>query len=104
MSTHMFLWRKRGFSLKSPQRGDSNEYPQHMFLWRKRGYSLKSPQRGDSNEYPQRMFLWRTEENYPSIIIQYPPYVFFWVMPFKCLDPINDFESIGKYNIIEDMI
>ena len=23
-----------GYSLESPRRGDSNEYPQHMFLWR----------------------------------------------------------------------
>ena len=32
---------------------------------------------GDSNEYPQHMFLWRTDENYFSIIIRYPPYLFF---------------------------
>ena len=31
-------------------------------------------ERGDSNEYPQHIFLWRTDENYPSIIIKYPPY------------------------------
>ena len=61
---HMLLWRT--YSLESPQRGDSNEYPQHMF----------SPWRGDSNEYPQHMFLWRTGENYPLIIIKYPPYLF----------------------------
>ena len=24
------------------------------------------------------MFLWRTDKNYPSIIIKYPPYLFFW--------------------------
>ena len=30
----------------------------------------------DSNQCPQDMFLWRTEENYPSIITKYPPYVF----------------------------
>ena len=24
------------------------------------------------------MFLWRTDENYPSIIIKYPPYLVFW--------------------------
>ena len=29
------------------------------------------------NEYPQHMFLWRTGENYPSIIIKYPPYLVF---------------------------
>ena len=33
------------------------------------GYSLESPRRGDSNEYPQHMFLWRTIENYPLMII-----------------------------------
>ena len=33
---------------------------------------------GDSNEYPQHMFLWRTGENYPSLIIKYPPYLFYW--------------------------
>ena len=37
-----------------------------------------TPRRGDSNEYPQHMFLWRNKENYPSIIIKYPPYLFFW--------------------------
>ena len=30
-----------------------------------------------SNEYPQHMFLWRIIENYPLIIIKYPPYLFF---------------------------
>ena len=39
-------------------------------------YSLESPRQGDSNEYPQHMVLWRTDENYPSIIIKYPPYLF----------------------------
>ena len=29
------------------------------------GYSLESPHRGDTNEYPQQMFLWRNNENYP---------------------------------------
>ena len=32
----------------------------------------------DSIGYQQHMFLWRTDENYPSIIIKYPPYLFFW--------------------------
>ena len=40
---------------------------------------IESPQRGDSNEYPQHTFLWRTGKNYPSIIIKYPPYLLFWV-------------------------
>ena len=39
---------------------------------------IASSRRGDSNEYPEHMFLWRTDENYPSIIIKYPPYLFFW--------------------------
>ena len=26
------------------------------------------------------MFLWRTEENYPLIIIKYPPYLFLWII------------------------
>ena len=34
------------------------------------------PRRGDSNENQQHMFLWRTDENYPSIILKYPPYLF----------------------------
>ena len=42
------------------------------------GYSLESPCRGDSNEYPQYMFLWRIDENYPSIVIKYPLYLVFW--------------------------
>ena len=32
----------------------------------------------DSNEYPQHTFLWRIGENYPSVIIKYPPYLFYW--------------------------
>ena len=40
------------------------------------GYSLESPRRGDSNEYPQRTFLWSTVENYSLIIIRYPLYPF----------------------------
>ena len=35
------------------------------------GYSLETPHRGVSNEYPQHMFLWRTGENYPRIITKY---------------------------------
>ena len=31
------------------------------------GYSLESPGRGNSNEYPQHMFLWRNMENYHQI-------------------------------------
>ena len=38
---------------------------------------IRIASRGDSNEYPQHMFLWRTDENYPSIIIKYPPYLSF---------------------------
>ena len=33
--------------------------------------------RGDSNEYPQHVFLWRTDDTYPSVIIKYPPDLFF---------------------------
>ena len=44
-------------------------------LW----YSLESTQRGDSNEYPQHMFLWRNKQNYPSVTIKYPPYLFFCI-------------------------
>ena len=39
-------------------------------------YSLESPRRGDSNEYPQHMFLWSNKQNYPLIITKYPPYLF----------------------------
>ena len=35
-------------------------------------YSLESP-----NEYPQRMFLWSNKQNYPLIIVKYPPYLFY---------------------------
>ena len=38
---------------------------------------IESPRQGDSNGYPKHMFLWRTDENYPSIIIEYPSYLFF---------------------------
>ena len=30
----------------------------------------------DSNGYSQHMFLWRNMENYPKLIIKYPPYLF----------------------------
>ena len=43
-------------------------------------YSLESPRRGDSNEYPQHVFMEKYGKlslNYPSIIIKYPPYLFF---------------------------
>ena len=39
-------------------------------------YSLELSRQGDSNEYPQHMFLSRNDENYPSIFIKYPPYLF----------------------------
>ena len=35
------------------------------------GYSLESPRRGDSNEYPQHMLLWRNKQNYHLIITKY---------------------------------
>ena len=73
-----------GYSLESPQWGDSNEY------------SLESPQWGDSNEYPQHVFLRRTDENYPWIIIKYPSYLFFcailcrWWRLHKSLPCLDD--------------
>ena len=33
------------------------------------GYSFESPNRGDSNGYPQRMFSWRNNENYCKAIL-----------------------------------
>ena len=116
-----------GYSLESPGRGDSNEYPQCMFIWKNMenypfiiteyppclflwmiqdssgeqikwvfdnlgiiplflhkniccGYSLELPHRGDSNMYLQHMFIWKIMENYPSIIIKYPPYLFLWMI------------------------
>ena len=42
---HM-LW---GRSLESPQRGDSNEYPQHMLLFSSDGH--------DSYEHPQHVSI-----------------------------------------------
>ena len=52
--------------------------------------------RGDSNEYLQRMFLWRTGETYPSIIIKYPPYLFFcseFTIPL--IDLLQDVSSVA---------
>ena len=43
MSTHNIFFMENircGYSLESPQKGDSNEYTQHMFLWRKQNYPL----------------------------------------------------------------
>ena len=42
----------------------------------KRGYSLESPHRSNSNEYPQHVFLWRTVGNYPVLIIKYSLFLF----------------------------
>ena len=47
-----------GYSLESPHRDDSIEYPQHMFC------------QGDSNEYPQHVFMEKCEIlslNYPQM-------------------------------------
>ena len=46
------------------------------------------PHPGDSNEYPQHMFLWRNDENYYSIIIKYPLYLFHCLMTV-CLRPFR---------------
>ena len=43
-------------------------------------YSSELPRWGDSNEYQQHMFLWRNMENYPEIVIKYPPYLFLWIV------------------------
>ena len=48
-------------------------------LWGCR-HSLELPWWGDSNEYQQHTFLLRTDENYPSVIIRYPSYLFCWYM------------------------
>ena len=51
------------------------------------GYSLETPHRGTSNEYPQHMFLWRNKKNYPRIITKYSSltiplkYQYFFVPP-----------------------
>ena len=31
-------------------------------------------------------FLCRTDENYPSVIIKYPPYLFHYIMRYKFTD------------------
>ena len=54
-------------------RGDSNEYPQHMFLWTE---AILMSTHNIS-------FLTRTDENYPSIIMKYPPYLFFLVILYE---------------------
>ena len=48
-------------------------------------YSLESPQRGDSNGYPQHMFLRRSKQNYPLIITKYPSYLFHCQNASLCL-------------------
>ena len=54
------------------------------------GYSLESPRRGDSNEYPQHMFLWRTIENYPLIVTKYHPYLFHCnMLPIVFKEPVS---------------
>ena len=42
-------------------------------------YSIEQLRQDNSNEYPQHMFWRRNTENYPQIIIKYPPYLFFSV-------------------------
>ena len=55
------------YSLESPCR-DSNEYPQHSVFTEKKAILMNTH---------NICFLWRTDEIYPSIIIKYPPYLFF---------------------------
>ena len=39
---------------------------------------IRIPRQGSSNKYPQYIFLMeKTDENYPSVILKYPPYLFF---------------------------
>ena len=38
---------------------------------------IRIAHQGNPNEYPQHMFLCRTRDNYPLIIIKYPPYLFY---------------------------
>ena len=52
------------------------------------GYSVESPCRGDSNEYLQHMLLWRTFNNYPLVIIKYPPYLFHWTASWNSVGNI----------------
>ena len=49
---------------------------------RKHIFSWPSSYVVGTNEYPQHTFLWRIDENYPSIIIKYPPYLFFCMVQY----------------------
>ena len=53
--------------------------------------------RGDSNEYPQHMFLWETTENYPLIIIKYPPYLFCCTSP-QCPWLVMSYQASVNFN------
>ena len=73
------------------------------------GYSLESPRRGNSNEYPQLMFLWRTIENYPVIIIKYPHlfYCYYclicnWLIKFSIFrTKLHIFEMFFRYTLLQ---
>ena len=63
------------YSLESSQCGNSNEYPQYIFeLYRSWLFSWLISF-SFSIEY---IFYWRNMENYSSIIIKYPLYLFHW--------------------------
>ena len=47
-------------------------------------------------EYPQHMFLWRTDENYSSIFIEYPPYLFNCAMIEELLNVIHQEMDCNK--------
>ena len=42
------------------------------------GFSLESPFRGNSDEYPFCRFLWRNKQNYKFVVIKYSAYLVFW--------------------------
>ena len=55
------------------------------------GYSLKLPQRGNSNEYPQHI-LWRNQQTYPLLITKYPLYLFHCINPKIWLTSLQPYD------------
>ena len=63
------------YSLESPRRVDSNEYPQHRFKSKEYTQHMFKPMLWVLIRIAIHRFLCRTDENYPLIISKYTPYL-----------------------------
>ena len=54
----------------------------------------------NSVEYPQHMFLWRSTENYPWIVIKYPPSLLFQELLY---DPFPNIRRLSVTGVLQVM-